>query len=353
MNYRNFLTGVAAGLLLFVNTGLSLAAVPQDVPKDVKYILGFYYGNGEQILIREQQGHLELLYRTYPEDKCFDLANIYPLSKNHFDSYTMRESGPMSNTEAAVHFERDADGYGVNCRVGGHSYRRYAFGQQTGEGAEAFRFPERTDWDELRQQAAAAVIPAGLTLGEQAELVQLSSACGLHLHSVYASAENCFGQPLYSSDRLCLDRRAAEALDRVQQRLAEQGYGLVVWDAYRPWSVSMLAHLALPENGKELLEDPLTRGSSHNTGLAVDVSLYDLATGAEVEMISGFDEPSLRQYASYPGGTERQRYLRTLLRTAMELEGFQGIEMEWWHFNYVTERVHACLNIPLENIEER
>ena len=127
----------------------------------------------------------------------------------------------------------------------------------------------------------------------------------------------------------------------------------MVWDAYRPWSVSLLAHLALPEDGKKLLEDPYTEGSKHNTGLAVDVSLYDLATGTEVEMISGFDEPSMRQYASYPGGTERQRYLRGLLRTAMELEGFQGIEMEWWHFNYVTEQVPACLNIPLENIQER
>ena len=351
MNYRNFLTGIAAGLLLFVNTGISLAAVPQDVPKYVKYMLGFYYGNGENILIREQQGRLELLYRTHPQDKCFDLANIYPLSKNHFDSYTMRETGPMSSTEVAVHFDRDADGYGVNCRIGGHSYRKYDFGQNTGEKGKNFRFPERNDWDQLRQQAAETKIPAGLTIGEKANLVQLHNSAGLKMQSIYATNENCFGQQLYTIDKLCLDQKAAQALERVKQRLADYGYGLLVWDAYRPWQISMLAHLALPEDSKQMLEDPLTKGSIHNTGMAVDVSLYDLATGTGVEMISGFDEPSLRQYASYPGGTGKQRYLRGLLRECMELEGFQGIEMEWWHFNYVTEHVYACLNIPLENIQ--
>ena len=83
-----------------------------------------------------------------------------------------------------------------------------------------------------------------------------------------------------------------------------------------------------------MLEDPETKGSPHNTGLAVDVSLYDLETGEQVEMSSGFDEPSPRQYASYAGGTSHQRALRSLLRETMEVHGFKGIEMEWWHFEY-------------------
>ena len=133
MNYRSFLTGIAAGLLLFVQTGISSveAAIPADAPKDIKFILGFYYGNGENILIRENKGRLELLYRYSMQDKCFDLANIYPLSKNHFDSYTMVEAGPMSKTEVSVKFERDPDGYGITCRVGGNRYSRYYFGQVT------------------------------------------------------------------------------------------------------------------------------------------------------------------------------------------------------------------------------
>ncbi len=353
MNYKKLLTGLAAGLLLFIQTGLNCAeaGVPADAPKDIKYILGFYYGNGENILVRENKGRLELLYRYTMQDKCFDLANIYPLTKNHFDSYTMVEAGPMSNTEAAVKFERDPDGYGITCRVGGNRYSRFYFGQETGENAQPFRFPAVEDWEKLRVDANAAVMPIALASGTQAQLVDLASIEGLHLNSVYAGSDNCFGAPLYASEKLYLASNAAEALNKVQQELAKHGYGLVVWDAYRPWAVSKLAHLALPADRKGMLDDPDVKGSTHNTGTAVDVSLYDLETGEAVEMLSGFDEPSLRQYASYPGGTERQRYLRALLRETMERYGFSGIEMEWWHFEYDKNTQYAHLNTPLEQLK--
>ena len=71
MNYKKMLTGLAAGLLLYVQMGSVLAAVPQDAPKDVKHILGLYYDNGENILIRENKGNLELLYRFKAEDNSF------------------------------------------------------------------------------------------------------------------------------------------------------------------------------------------------------------------------------------------------------------------------------------------
>ena len=74
------------------------------------------------------------------------------------------------------------------------------------------------------------------------------------------------------------------------------------------------------------------------------MSLYLLETGEQVEMISGFDEPSFRQFASYAGGTSRQRYLRDLLSDAMELYGFKGIEMEWWHFDYKPSTKWAHFN---------
>ena len=132
---------------------------------------------------------------------------------------------------------------------------------------------------------------------------------------------------------------------RCRQNTQQARLAKVLWDAYRPWSVSKLANLALPENQKGMLEDPETKGSAHNTGNAVDVSLYDLATGEQVEMISGFDEPPFRQFASYAGGTSRQRYLRDLLKEAMELYGFKGIEMEWWHFDYKPGTNWAHLNV--------
>ncbi|MBR4958459.1 MAG: hypothetical protein IKY55_03455, partial [Phascolarctobacterium sp.] len=248
MNYRSLLTGIAAGLLLFVQASLGSveAAVPADAPKDIKYILGFYYGNGENILIRENKGRLELLYRYSMQDKCFDLANIYPLSKNHFDSYLMVEAGPMSNTEVAVKFERDPDGYGITCRVGGNRYTRYYFGQETGENAKSFRFPPVDNWEELRKQANEAVMPAALATGEAVTLVDVATISNIKIENVYAGADNIFGAPLYAVNKLYLGSKAVEALAKVQESLATKGYGLVVWDAYRPWAMSKLAHLALP-----------------------------------------------------------------------------------------------------------
>lgn len=349
MNYRNLLAGLAAGLLFYVQTGaeLALAAVPDDAPKDIKYILGFYYGNGENILIRENNGRLELLYRTAQEDRSFAAANLYPLSKVHFDSYTLQESGPMSNTEAGVRFERDTDGYGISCRVGGNTYSRYFLGTTQGERAKPFRLEERSaeEWTKLRTEAAKAAVPAALAAGEQAQLVDAASVAGLKVNSVYAGSDNLFGAPLYSTPKLFLAKDAAAALGRVQQRLAPYGYGLVLWDAYRPWSVSKLANLALPEGKKDMLEDPEVKGSVHNTGNAVDVGLYSLDSGEELDMGCGFDEPSLRQYASYAGGTSRERYLRSLLREEMELQGFKGIEMEWWHFEFGDCSKFAHLNV--------
>lgn len=349
MNYRNLLAGLAAGLLFYVQTGaeLALAAVPDDAPKDIKYILGFYYGNGENILIRENNGRLELLYRTAQEDRSFAAANLYPLSKVHFDSYTLQESGPMSNTEAGVRFERDTDGYGISCRVGGNTYSRYFLGTTQGERAKPFRLEERSaeEWAKLREEAAKAAVPAALAAGEQAQLVDAASVAGVKVNSVYAGSDNLFGAPLYSTPKLFVAKDAAAALGRVQQRLAPYGYGLVLWDAYRPWSVSKLANLALPEGKKDMLEDPEVKGSVHNTGNAVDVGLYSLDSGEELDMGCGFDEPSLRQYASYVGGTSRERYLRSLLREEMELQGFKGIEMEWWHFEYGDCSKFAHLNV--------
>ncbi len=329
----------------------ALAALPPDAPKDVKFILGFYYGNGENILIRENNGGLELLYRFAQEDKCFARANIFPLKKERFDSYTLTEAGPLSGSEASVRFDRDADGYGITCRIGGHRYSRLFFGQGTGEKPALFRLPPRENWEEMRREAAQAVVPAALAAGRQAQLVNLAGIPGVKIDSRYAVRDNFFGEPLYTSGNLYLSSDAAAALAKVQQELASWGYGLVVWDAYRPWAVSKLAHLALPADSKNMLEDPEVKGSPHNTGNAVDVGLYLLETGADVELASGFDEPSLRQYASYPGGTSRQRYLGALLRNIMQKYGFQGIEMEWGHFEFARGETYAHLNIPLEQLQ--
>lgn len=320
---------------------------PRECPKDLKYLLGMYYGNGEQFVIRERNGELELLYRTTREDYKFANSNQFPLKKERFDSYTLLEAGPMNNTETSVRFERDPDGYGITCKIGGNRYSRAFFGPDR---EKPFRIPQPSDWQRLKKAASEAAIPSALTTGKQAELVDVTKAItGIKLDLRYAGTNNCFGMSIVDVKKAYLDRVAAVALGRVQKRLADYGYGLVIWEAYRPWSVSKLAYDAFPDDKKQMLPTP-EQGFSHNTGKAVDVSLYYLETGESVEMISDFDEPSIRQYSKFTGGTELERYQRDLLHQLMSLEGFSVSDMEWWHFEYEPDNVYSHLNVPLQGL---
>lgn len=315
---------------------------PKDCPKDLKYILGMYYGNGEMFLLRENNGEVELVYRFGQNDYTFAGSNVYPLYKEHFDSYTINESGPLNHLDAAVRIERSREGYGVSCSVGGNRYSRRFF---AGENGRPFRFAPVSDWQALKTAANAAVMPAQLGAGQQAQLVDLAQAVpGLKFDLRYAQADNCFGQALTDDQRAFLDADAAQALAQAQQYLKPYGYGILVWEAYRPWSVSKLAYDALPADKKSMLPAPEV-GFSHNTGRSIDVSLYLLATGENAGMISGFDEPSVRQYASFAGGTTLERYRRDLLRGAMQMAGFTASETEWWHFDYGDIKGFAHLNV--------
>lgn len=315
---------------------------PKDCPKDLKYILGMYYGNGEMFLLRENNGEVELVYRFGQKDYTFAGSNVYPLYKEHFDSYTINESGPLNHLDAAVRIERSREGYGVSCSVGGNRYSRRFF---AGENGRPFSFAPANDWQALKTAADAAVMPAQLGTGQQAQLVDLAQAVpGLKFDLRYAQADNCFGQALTDDQRAFLDADAAQALAQAQQYLKPYGYGILVWEAYRPWSVSKLAYDALPADKKSMLPAPEV-GFSHNTGRSIDVSLYLLATGENAGMISGFDEPSVRQYASFAGGTTLERYRRDLLRSAMQIAGFTASETEWWHFDYGDIKGFAHLNV--------
>jgi serine beta-lactamase-like protein LACTB len=155
----------------------------------------------------------------------------------------------------------------------------------------------------------------------------------------------------YASARAFLQRPAAEALARAGRRLREQGYGLLVFDGYRPWYVTKVFWDATPQESRWLVADP-TRGSRHNRGSAVDLTLYSLATGKTVTMPGTYDEASSRSMPDYPGGTALQRWHRALLRDAMEAEGFSINSEEWWHFDYRDWRAYPILNKSFEDLTQ-
>ena len=186
---------------------------------------------------------------------------------------------------------------------------------------------------------------------ELVEVTKLDPTIRLDIR--YATADNLMHRQVYTQAMAFLQRPAAEALVRVNRWLHEEGYGLVIFDAYRPWSATKrIWDLANDADRKNNFVANPREGSKHNRGSAVDLSLFDLTTGSEVVMPSGFDDFSERVYPIYPGGTSESRRLRDLLCHVMETQNFEGSNEEWWHFNYRDWREYRLLNTPFEMIDQ-
>ena len=199
-------------------------------------------------------------------------------------------------------------------------------------------------------QANAAEQPVAPDSVARAQLVALAEvAPGVKADVRYATADNFTGAPLpgYGRPVALLRREAAEALARVQARLARDGFGLKVWDGYRPVRATLGMVAWTERTGRtSLLDDGyIARRSRHNQGVAVDLTIVDAATGRELDMGTPFDEFTSRSHTANASGqvaANRQRLVR-----AMEAEGFVNYVSEWWHFSF-TVRDPAPYDIPLE-----
>lgn len=205
---------------------------------------------------------------------------------------------------------------------------------------------------ELRAEALAAKPPAESGTFRKSDLVDLTTLDPrIKLDIRYATSDDFLSTPVYTSARAFLQRPAAEALLRAHRELMKQGYGVVIFDAYRPWYVTKIFWDATPPDKHEFVADP-AEGSRHNRGCAVDLSLYDLKTGREIEMTGGYDEMSPRSYPDYKGGTEEQRAHREVLRHAMEQQGFTVYPSEWWHYDYRDWKAYAIQNVTFEDLTQ-
>jgi D-alanyl-D-alanine dipeptidase len=179
------------------------------------------------------------------------------------------------------------------------------------------------------------------------ELIALDSSFKLDVR--YARTDNFVGKVVYPEARVFLQRPAAEAVLRVHRNLGELGYGLMLFDGYRPWSVTKLFWEITPEDKRMFVANP-KNGSKHNRGCAVDLTIYDLKTGKPLPMPSGYDEFTERASPDYQGGTEEERRNRDLLRRLMEEEGFIVNANEWWHFDFKDWERYGIYDIPFSEI---
>lgn len=180
------------------------------------------------------------------------------------------------------------------------------------------------------------------------ELVKLDSTILLDIR--YATSNNFVGQAVYKEAQAFLQKDAAESLKRINASLKPLGYGIMVFDGYRPWDVTKIFYDVTSKENKKFVADP-KEGSRHNRGCAVDVSLYDLKTKKEIQMPGAYDEMTERSYFDYTGGTEEQRKMRDLLIEKMQTDGFTVYKYEWWHFDFKDWQKYRITNVPFYEIK--
>lgn len=202
----------------------------------------------------------------------------------------------------------------------------------------------------MRAEALRAQPPAEDGAFRATDLVEVTSLDpSIRLDVRYATSDNFLHWPVYTQARVFLQRPAAEAVVRAQRALQPQGYGLVLYDGYRPWYVTRIFWDAVPPDKHDFVADP-AEGSKHNRGCAVDLGLVDLASGKPVPMPSDYDEFTERAHPDYPGGSPAQRAARDLLRRTMEAEGFTVDPGEWWHYDCRDWQQYRIENVGFKDI---
>jgi CubicO group peptidase (beta-lactamase class C family)/D-alanyl-D-alanine dipeptidase len=310
---------------------------PRPAPAGWRGLVGEYGWDHDILYILERDGRLWALIEWFEFD---------PLEQVSENVFKFPDRG-LYDGERLV-FTRDRNGRATQVEAAGIVFKRRSVGPEGG--AVQLRIKPVRPVAELLKEALAARPPAEAGEFRAPDLVELTRLDPtIKLEVRYASTDNFLGSVFYSEPRAFLQRPAAEALVRAHRKLKERGYGLLIHDAYRPWYVTRVFWEATPDDKKLFVADP-SRGSRHNRGAAVDLTLYDLKTGRPVEMVGTYDEIGDRSYPDYPGGTSLQRWHRELLRDVMESVGFTVYEAEWWHFDYKDWQKYPIGNVTFDKI---
>lgn len=311
-------------------------AKPLSAPARWRGLIGEYGPDDDILIILEKDGKLCALF------KRVELEPLDEVSKNVFRSAAIG---------IRIVFTRDARGRATQLALASVVLKRRQIEPESG--ASQLRVKPLRPVSELMKEARAAQPPSENGEFRQTDLVELTKLDPtIKLEIRYATTNNFLGTIFYSEGRAFMQRPAAEAVVRAHRKLKTLGYGLLIHDAYRPWYVTKVFWDATPDDKKVFVANP-AKGSRHNRGCAIDLTLYDLKTRKPVEMVSTYDETTDRAYPDYPGGTSLQRWHRKLLRDAMEAEGFTVYEAEWWHFDFKDWQKYRIGNVTFEQVGVR
>ncbi len=314
----------------------SPAATPKPSPAPARWrgLIG-EYGPDDDILIIFEDGTLRAHFKRAERERLNEISkNVYKMASS------------ATGYDELI-FTRGARGRAIQVAIDKQVLKRRQIEPESGN---QLHVKPLRPVPELMKEALAARPPQETDDFRETDLVELTKLDPtIRLEIRYATTNNFLGTVFYSQARAFMQRPAAEAVVRANRKLKVFGYGLLIHDAYRPWYVTKVFWDATPDDKKVFVADP-AKGSRHNRGCAVDLTLYDLKTKRPVEMVSTYDETTARAYPDYPGGTSLQRWHRKLLRDVMESEGFTVYSAEWWHFDYKDWQKYRIGNLRFEEI---
>ncbi len=172
---------------------------------------------------------------------------------------------------------------------------------------------------------------------------------GLQLDIRYATHDNLMKKPVYKFAAAYLRLPAARSLKAIQEELKPMGYGLKIFDGYRPYHVTVAFYEKFLDS--VFVASPY-RGSRHNRGCAVDLTLVDLRTGKELPMPTSYDSFTKQAHAAFPDLPDSIIKNRELLQQLMLKHGFMIYPDEWWHFDYAGWKNYPVMDIPFKQLKK-
>jgi len=180
-------------------------------------------------------------------------------------------------------------------------------------------------------------------LPDNQKLVLLQdSVPNIQTNIVYATANNFTHTQLYQNHRLLVTKPLASALKKAADQLRKKGIGLLIFDGYRPYSVSRKMWAIVHDS--RYVANPI-HGSDHNRGTAIDLSLYYIQTGKPLEMPTSFDDFTEKAHLSYQPASKTILDNRNLLQNTMQSVGLRPLSTEWWHFSLSNSREFEVLDL--------
>jgi zinc D-Ala-D-Ala dipeptidase len=191
---------------------------------------------------------------------------------------------------------------------------------------------------------------ASLASNPDKELVDLEKFIpGIILDIRYATTNNFTGAKIYDMAKAYARKPVASALKKAQQEFNKLGYGIKVYDGYRPYSATVKFYEVM--KGDTIYVASPYKGSKHNRGCAVDITLIDLKSSKELKMPTEWDTASKESWSAAPVSDPRIAENRRSLISIMEKNGFKVYTAEWWHFDFIGWQKYEVMDINFEELE--